>query len=538
MMSQKAKNYSRFVFSTAVAALALAASSSAQVNVLTNRYDTFRTGANPNEKVLNTANVGGPNFGKLFSYNVDGQVYAQPLVARAYLGPKLGTKNVLFIATAHNTVYAFDADATSSATKPIWQINLGPSVPNRDVGSNDMSPEIGIVSTPVVDLGLQTIFVVAKTKEGGTYQNRLHAIDITTGRPRRGSGVAIAGSVPGTGDGAQNGRVTFSSYYQMNRPGLLLLNGKIYIAFGSHGDMRPYHGWVFGYDARTLGRTAIHCSNPNGGMGGIWQSGTGLSANAAGEIFYQSGNGSLPNEGGSLGNSFVKLGVTRDANLVVKDSFTPYDSELMNWYDLDLGTSGPIVIPGTNLVMGGGKYGGLYFVDQNNMGGYSTTGNAIPQNVPAMGGHLHAAPVFLRGTTESKVFLWSEDDVLKQYTFKDGRLSNDPTSTGALRMSWGMPGGMLSASANGTQAGSAVLWASFPTNQNANQQTVAGTFRAYDAMDLSKVLWSSDNDSRDDVGNFAKYVTPVVANGRVYMASFSNKVHVYGLRANTTAIGR
>jgi hypothetical protein len=260
--------------------------------VLTQHNDNFRTGANLNETQLNTTNVNVSQFGKLFSRAVDGFVYAQPLYLPDVAIPQMGVHNVVYVATEHNSVYAYDAD-DPAASSPLWQVNLGDSVPSTDIAPDygDLIPEIGITGTPVIDPVAGAIYVVAKSKDRDGYHQKLHALDVSTGAEQFGGPVEIAGSVLGTGDANVNGTVGFDPFVQLNRPGLLLSNGRVYVAFGSHADMDPYHGWVMAYDAATLQQVAVYNTTPDGGRGSIWMSGQGLTADPVGNIYVTSANG-------------------------------------------------------------------------------------------------------------------------------------------------------------------------------------------------------------------------------------------------------
>ena len=297
-----------------------------EVGVLTQHNDNNRTGANLNETVLNTSNVNANQFGKLFSRSVDGQIYAQPLCVPNVSIPNQGTHNVVYVATMHNGVYAFDAD-DPEASAPLWRVNLGPSVPWQDTATlyPDINSEVGITSTPVIDVPKKTLYLVAKTKENNSYIQRLHALDIATGKEKPGSPVLIQASLTGSGDGRLNGTISFDPLKQLNRPGLLLLDDVVYIAFGSHGDVDPYHGWVLGYSATTLQQVTAYNTTRTGTRAGIWQGGQGLAADASGHIYLMTGNGTFDyNTGGAnLGNSFVKLATP--GGLSVVDWFTPHN---------------------------------------------------------------------------------------------------------------------------------------------------------------------------------------------------------------------
>lgn len=507
------------------------------LQITTQRYDNTRSSADLTETILNPKTVTHDGFGKLFTRKVDGYLYAQPLyLEHVRVGGK-AYRNVVFLATEHNSVYAFDAD-DPKASEPLWHVNFGPTVPNHDLDGGpwgiytDILPEIGITSTPVIDLATNSIFVVAKNKVDGKYSQSLHVLDIATGAERKGSPILINPTIPGTGDGAANGVVPFDSLKELQRAALLLVNGVVYIGFASHADFPPFHGWVLGYDAKTLALRYTFNTSPNGAGNGIWQSGGGLSADAKGDVFAVTGNGTFDADTGGpdYGNTVLRLHPTPKA-LVVTDWFTPYNQTELTAGDHDLGSSCPLYIPELDRIIVGGKGKVLYLLDSTKFGHYNESGDTqIPQNFQAAGGHIHGAPIYWNGQAGPRIYLWSEYDHLKEYSFKDGLLTTTPTTQSADTVPDGMPGGFLTISADGDKTGSAIVWASRPFLEDANRQTVAGVFQAFDAEDLSKVLWSSEDDpDRDRVGSFAKFNPPTVANGKVYLATFSGELAVYGL---------
>lgn len=503
---------------------------STPVNVLTQHNDNGRTGANLNETTLTTLNVTVGQFGKLFSRSVDGQIYAQPLyVSNVDFGSR-GVHNVVYVATEKNNVYAFDADDPAAAL-PLWQTNLGPPVPVKNVGElYDINEYVGITSTPVIDLATRTLYCVAKTKQGGSYPQRLHALDITTGQQKFGAPVVIDGSVQGTGDGTKRGTIAFNSLRHLNRPGLLLQNGYLYIAFGSHGDVRPYHGWVFSYNAATLQQVAIFNTTPDTWGGATWQSGQGLAADGTG-IYLMTANGHFDGDigGRNLSSSFLKLGAP---SLNLLDWFSPYNADALDSNNDDLASAGPLVMPGTNFLVGGGKEGVLYLLNRSDMGHFRAGGNSqIVQDFQAGAGHLHGSPVYWNSAQHGPlVYLWTEQDTLKAFRFANGLFQSSPFASGSITAPDGMPGAMLSVSAAGSATGSGIVWASLPFSGNANLETVPGVLRAFDASNVAIELWNSMQDpSRDDLGNFAKYTPPTIASGKVYLATFSNQLVVYGL---------
>lgn len=531
----------------------------AAIAVLTQHNDISRTGANLNETILNTANVAVTQFGKLFTRTVDGQIYAQPLYVPHLTFPGRGSHNAVFVATMHNTIYAFDADDPGLAT-PLWQTSLGPSapLPSPDIGPNpyeDISVEVGALSTPVIDPASNTIYAVAFNKDSPsgctiscTYNYRLHALDLTTGAEKFGGPTLITGMFPGCGWDNSFCVLTFTPNRELQRTGLLLDNGVIYFAFASFGDQAPAHGWVFGYNAATLQPVSIYNTTPNGGYGGVWQSGQGLATDANGYLYFMTGNGTFTNAVGNVdfSDSFIKLDPSNIANglLPVADTFTPYNQAYLDANDIDLGSAGVLLIPNTNLLLGGGKEGKLYLINRSNMGQYNGPGG--PDNVVqsfqvtsivSNTGHIHGSPVYWNSPSGPLVYVWGEGDPLKAFSLSvhsqiSATFLTTPVATGTTTLhSSFMPGGILSISANGSIPGSGIVWASHPMT-DANHTTSWGVLRAYDASNVGVELWNSQqNLARDDVGIYAKFCPPTVVNGKVYQATFSNQLAVYGLLA-------
>jgi len=523
----------------------------ASVSVLTQHNDNQRTGANLSETALSTANVNVNQFGRLFTRTVSGYVYAQPLVAAQVNLPGAGPRNVVYVATEGDNVYAFDADDSDMAA-PYWQVNLGTPMPSGDIfpGYHDLTPEVGITATPVIDRASNTIYVVAKTKDvaTGTYHHNLHALDLSTGSEKFGGPVEITASVTGSGSGGLLGTITFDHLHQLNRPGLLLLNGAVYMAFGSHGDTEPYHGWVLGYNATTLQQVAVFNTTPDGSEAAIWQGGQGLAADAANNIYLVTGNGTfdLDQGGRDYGNALIKLDAAN--GLAVADWFVPYNQNMLNLEkkatppagkpivpenlgDVDLGAGGPLLLPGTNLMVMAGKDTVLRLFDRGNLGHYFLDHNADVQEFQVTGNIFMGAPIYWDGPAGAQIYLWGAGDYLKAFRLTGGSFNTTPVSQSTFQSLFGYSNSApLSLSANGSQAGSGVLWALCAFNGDANGQTVAGVLRAFDATDLSKELWNSkQNAARDDVGNFAKFNPPTIANGKVYVPTFSGQLHVYGL---------
>ncbi len=364
------------------------------VSVWTHHNDNSRTGQNLNETILTPATVNSAKFGKLFTYSVDGYVYAQPLIMPSVNIAGQGLHDVVFVVTEHDSVYAFDADGTTSS--PLWKVSfIDPAtgvttVPSSDVYDNggipDLTPEIGITSTPVIDTSTGTMFVLAVTKENGSWVHRLHALDITSGAERSNSPVRIQGTVPGTGYDSVSGQVTFNSRRQLQRPALLLLNGLVYVAFGSYGDIDPYHGWIFAYNENSLQQTYIYNVSPNGTEAAIWQSGTGPSVDTSGNIYVITCTG----VGTAQGNSFLKL----SSSLQLLDYMTPFNQASLSPTDLDLGSGGAVLLPDqstgpTHLLVGAGKEGRVYLINRDNMGHFNSSGDNVVQELPGAVGPAH-----------------------------------------------------------------------------------------------------------------------------------------------------
>jgi len=497
-------------------------------SVVTNRYDNNRSGENLSETHLTTANVNKSKFGLLFSRTVDGQTYAQPL----YLGGvSVGGKvrNVVYVATEHNNVYAFDAD-NKSASSPLWQRNLGSAGSPSEFGCSDMLDKVGISSTPVIDKNAGTIYVVAKSKEGSNWVQRLHALDVLTGKERAGSPVTITATVTGSGEGSSGGKVSFNPASELNRAGLLLASGQLYLAFASHCDKSPYHGWVLAYDPGTLKLTHTFNISPNGGKGGIWQAGVGLSADAS-SVYFAAGNGTTNPNPSSLDASEGVLRLNL-SDLKLQDYWIPTDFKNLNATDADMST-GAILLP-HHLLLTGSKDGQLYVLDKTNLGKYHSDKDHILQSFVTQGkeagqrGHVHAGPIYYNVPNQGEsIFLWPEESELTEYRMNSSHQLGSPNFGNTAKP--GHPGGIITLSANGNVAGTAIIWASAP-KKDAWHSTEPGVLYAIDAANISRVLWSSDQTSGEAIGNFAKFCPPTVANGKVYMATFSNELRVYGLR--------
>jgi len=505
----------------------------AQVNVLTARYDNYRTGVNSRENVLKPSLVNTYNFGKLFSRKVDGQMYASPLIVNGVDIPGKGKRNLVICATMHNSVYAFDAD-DATITAPYWRTRLGTSVPvpnpyfgNRYGPYHDIAIEIGIVSTPVIDPTSNTVYGVGFTQSatGGPYHQYLFALDLSTGAYKYNSPVAIKATVNGKGDGSIGGKVTFDPMQHMQRPALLLANRQLYFSFASHADTDPYHGWVFAYDLTNLTKKRVFCTTPNGGEGGIWGAGGGACTDDKGNVYVAVGNGTFDGVT-NYADTTLKFGPSA-TSLTMLDSFTPHNQQQIADWDADYGSSGSIYIPNYDVVLSTSKLGILYLTKTSNMGGYNPVDDSqIYQEVQATNGHIHGTPAYFPASDGDYVYVWSEYDNLRRFKFVDKKLDPNPL-VGPVRVPDGMPGAMLAISAKGKSNG--IVWANHPLSGDSNPETRPGVLRAFDALTLQE-LWNSEQiPSKDSFGNFAKFSYPTVANGRVYLSTFSNQLVVYGI---------
>ncbi|HWX22581.1 MAG TPA: hypothetical protein VN578_21980, partial [Candidatus Binatia bacterium] len=529
-------------------------SPSSFVAVVTQHNDNGRTGMNLNETLLNVTNVNTNQFGLVFTRPVDDQIYAQPLVTTNVSILGRGTHNLVIVATVNDTLYAFDSD-NAGVTTPYWTVSfINPPniVPpsNADMsaigacGGNyqDFSGKLAIVGTPVIDPVAGTIYLVARTKEYGTnFVQRLHVLDVSSGAERPNSPVIITATYPGTGAGNTNGVIPFDPIRQNQRPGLALVNGTVYISWSSHCDNGPYHGWVIGYDQTTLQRVVVFNDTPDGSNGGIWMSGQAPAADSSGNLYVSTGNGTVDTSGGAnRGESFLKL--TRSStNLTIASWFTPYDWQNLENGDIDLGSGGLLLIPGTTLAFGGGKEGIVYLVNRDNMGGLTsstTTNDNIVQSFAVTANEVHGGPIWWDGPGTSYGYIWPAAVFLQQYVFDRvvGQFNLPAFAQSPTAAPAGQPGGLLALSANGTNAGSGIIWAVHQVGGDANQQVLPGILHAYNAQNVATELWNSEQVSaRDSSGNFAKFVPPTVANGKVYLATFSSRLNVYGLLPSALA---
>jgi hypothetical protein len=526
------------------------------VSILTQHNNLQRTGWNDKEKILNHANVSGMDFGLIGSLGIDDQVYAQPLlVQNLAIGNYTGS--VLFTATVNNTVYAFNADDVTQPA-PLWQVSLNPPgqrAPDifdlkdpqegAPCGGNyrDFSGRIGLVGTPVIDTATQTLYVATKTIDNnGNFFAYINALDLQTGIHKSGSPRLIEASADGNGAGSVNGKVKFLAKYHNQRAALLLYQNTVYIAFASHCDWGPYHGWILGYDAANLNLKYTYNATANGWAGGIWMAGQGISVGEDGNLFVVTGNGTTSADNndysGGRSESLIKL----SPQLHMLDWYTPSNFKYLDDLDLDYGCDGVLMVPNSSLTISGSKEGISYVVDFSNMGRYNAENSQVNDTLefnPNRQGyvHVHGSPVFAKLNNGEFVYAWAETFKIRQFTLDRGTGTfNNSFKEGTRTLDNGMPGAMLSVSSNGQDTGSAIVWASFPTSGNANNQVRPGSVAAYRANDVSAgELWSTDLNSRNIVGDFSKFNSPTVANGKLFIPTFSNAVKVYGLSCNSAA---
>ena len=484
--------------------------------------DNLRDGQNTHETILTTSNVNSTKFGKLFSYTVDGQIDAQPL----YI-PKVsisgGTHNVIYVATENDSVYAFDADGLS--TTSLWHTSLllngGVAAPCVNLAGCAISPVVGITGTPVVNLSSNTLYVVALDEEGTSNIYRLHALDITTGAEKFGGPVAIQASVAGTGAGSVGGVVTFTPTQQLQRPGLLLLNGSIFIGFGSFGDRDPYHGWVMAYSGTSLAQVSVFNTSPNGTRAAVWGAGGGLSADSTGNLYVQTANGTFDASTGGLdyGDSFLKMNPN---NLTVLDYFTPENQATLESDDLDLGSGTGLIPPKQSgsfpdEIVSAGKQGLIYVVDRDAMGGYDPNGNHDIQTVTGNAGGYISSPACWHGA----IYYSGSGGFLSLYSLKGGILSANPLSKAPASF---MAGSTPSVSSNGPMNG--IVWAIDGDGGHGKHPAV---LHAYDATRVSTELYNSSQAGiRDTAGAGIHFTVPTIANGKVYIGTFT-ELDVYGL---------
>jgi hypothetical protein len=498
-------------------------------NVLTYHNNNSRNGLNDSETALTLSNVNSTNFGRLFTLTVDGLVDAEPLYLSA-VPVKGTTHNVLIVATEHDLVYAFDADSGTQ----LWQISALKSgeTTSDDRGCSQVTPEIGITSTPVISRPKGSngvIYVVAMSKDSsGNYYQRLHALDASTGNELYNGPVTISGQYPGSGDNSSGGYVIFDPAQYKERSGLLLVGNMVYLTWASHCDIRPYTGWVMGYNAKTLAQKSILNVTPNGNEGAIWGSGAGLTADGSGNIFFLDANGvfdtTLDSNGfpdsGDFGQAFIRL--STKGGIAVADYFEMDNGPQESNGDVDLGSGGAILLPNMKdssgntwqLAAGAGKDGNLYLVNRNSMGKFNPNSNNIYQELAgALPGGMWAMPAYFNG----KLYYGPVGGPIMAFRFKGAKLETSPVAQ--TTTSFGYPGATPSISAN--KGANAIVWAAENTNP--------AVLHAYNATTLAE-LYNSNQASggRDHFGAGNKFITPLIINGKVYVGTTTG-VGVFGL---------
>ena len=501
--------------------IGLFAARAAVGQVWTSQYDNARTSANVHERMLTPRSVNASSFGKLRVLPVDGDVYAQVLYLPSVKVRGMESHSVVFIATEHNSVYAFDALAGT----PLWHVNLSEvapgatTLPARDVLCPFIRPEIGITATPVIDTATGTIYVLARTRENGHFVQRLHALDVATGAPRH-RAVEIVASVRGVGVGNVGGEIAFDPLRENPRAALLLTNGRVILSWASSCDVGPFHGWIMAYDAVSLRQVAVFNTTPDGAGGGVWQGDAGLAADENGHIYAITGNGTFDAaspEGRNFGDAVVQL-TLNSRGFVVSDFFAPYDEKVLEQRDGDLGSGAPLLLP-QHLLFFGGKGAGVYVLDRDRLGHFDPSANRAALQTMRAPGMVMGASAYWNGHVYS---LWS-DDVIKDFSLTGRHLTETPVARGAH--AFADPGATPTISANGSNDG--IVWVIETKTWNGSDRPAV--LHAYDAANVARELYSSElNSSRDRAALAARFAIPTVAAGRVYVGG-KREVDVYGL---------
>lgn len=514
---------------TSAAATLTVNSVSATTDVLTYHNDLARTGQNLTESILTNNNVTSATFGKIGFYPVDGRVDAQPMYASNVTVPGKGTHNVLIAPTEHDSVYAFDADSGSI----LWQTSMlaGGETPSDPRNCGQVSPEIGVTATPVIDRTRGpngAVYVVAMSKNGSTYHQRLHALDLALGTELFGGPVEVQASYPGTGDNTNGTDVIFDPAQYKERVGLLLMNGMVYTGWASHCDIQPYTGWIIAYDASTLLQTSVLNVVPNGGQGALWASGAGLAADNSGNIYFLDANGDFDTSmnasafpsNGDFGNAFIKLSTS--GGLAVADYFEMFTQQQENSTDTDLGSGGALVLPDltdgagqtVHLAVGAGKDTNIYLVNRDAMGRFNPNSNNMYQELAgALPGGVYSMPAYFNST----VYYGAVGNAIKAFTIANAKLSTAPAFQTSNTFAY--PGATPSISANGTS--NAIVWAVENTNP--------AVLHAYSATNLNELYNSNQAPGgRDQFGAGNKFITPTIVNGKVFVGT-PNGVAVFGL---------
>jgi hypothetical protein len=518
--------------------------------VFTYHNNLSRDGSNPSEYALTPSNVTSATFGKLFSCTVDGAIYAQPLWV-ANLAINGAKRNVVIVATQHASLYTFDADTNTTPCTALWRVSLidsahggsnsETSVPSGTsgnlvgIGTGDITPEVGVTGTPVIDPSTDTVYVVSKSviASGPSFFQRLHAIDLTTGNEKSGSPVTIAGTYSGTGDGGTT--VTFDARQQNQRPGLALINGIVYIAWASHEDNPPYFGWVMGYNASNLTQASVLNVTPNVHYGGIWMGGGAPAADSSNNLYLITGNGTFDatNTSGptnDYGDSFLKL----TSSLSVSQYFTPSDQAIDDSIDQDFGAGGATILvdqpsgPVQHLVIGGGKDGYLYLLNRDAMGGL---GDSKAWQRLNFGNEIFATGAFWNNT----FYMAGAGGHLQAFSFNTSTGKFNALGVSQSSVGYGFPGSSPSISSSGTTNG--IVWALDNGNYCTNQSRGCGpaVLHVYDGTTLATELWNSTQGTGNSAGNAVKFTVPTVANGKVYAGTRGNNTG--GSTSSTTVPG-
>ncbi|HEY3855972.1 MAG TPA: chitobiase/beta-hexosaminidase C-terminal domain-containing protein [Verrucomicrobiae bacterium] len=528
--------------STAVTLTVLLPPNSGALNVLTYHNDNTRQGQNTNEVLLTLANVNVNTFGKIITYPTDGYIYAQPLYVANLPIPGCGTHNVVYVATEHNSVYAFDADGIGGANGGLlWFTNLGLSslsdnyeFGDRYNGGNytDIVPEVGITGTPAISLELGSLYVDVRTRivshTATNYVHSIHALNITNGTEQPSSPVVVSAQVPGVGVDSVGGKVTFNATQENQRPGMTLVGGTLYVSYGSFADTDPYHGWVLGFNATNLQQLTNQVFNTtpnatvatfgaNAAEGALWMGGNGLSVDSSNNLYFETANGSFDANtgGGDYSDSFVKLSTTN--GMAVADYFTPYNQSDLAAGDADLGSGGPLLLPDyvgskahPHLIVGAGKEGTIHLVDRDNMGKFNSANDSqIVQELGGAIGSAFSSPAYFN----YQIYYQGSGDVMKAFFVSNSVINATPVSRAAINFS--ALGGTPSVSANGTS--NAIVWA---LQSDAFASSGPDVLHAYNATNLAIELYnSSQNLARDNPGGAIQMTTPTIVNGKVFVGA-------------------
>ena len=506
-------------------------------SVFTYRNGTERLGLYEKESSLKPSNVRKESFGKLFDFKVEGYVYAQPLYVENVAIEGKGERDVIFVATEEDHVYAFDA--AGSSTEPLWHRALAQGagvtpVAWEDVASGNTGPWVGITGTPVIDPESLTLYLVATTKENGRYVQRLHALDIRNGAAKFGGPVEISASVPGRGNSNDGkGNVVFNPRWQNQRSALLLSNDNVYIAWGSHHTNGEWHGWLISYDAKTLKQSGVFVTTPDATRGGIWMSGNGPSTDGKGNMWLASGQGDFSGDRGGrdYGNTVFRFDIS-GGTLALKDTFTPRDQVRRMDRDIDTGVAGPILLPdqpgsARQLLINITKDGDIYLLDRNNLGGYTLGDSGVVQFIdntcgrPSSDGNQagrgagYGTPAYWNG----RLYCGGANDHIKGFTLQNGRILQTPFAVGAPQSD--MRGAAPVVSANGPADG--IVW-----TVDWRQDGLPAVLHAYDALTLQEIYNSEQNPARDRLNVGVKWAMPVIVKGKVYLGT-ANRVTAFGL---------